>query len=117
MASSPETYRLSRSTPHVPNSRFPVLIYRSILPPTPTSESVCATIEPNGWIKGGIFKHYGAHHFHSVVHECYAIFKGSSRLLLGRGPLDPESEEDLVVELGVGDAIVLPAGVAHCSME
>jgi uncharacterized protein YjlB len=52
-----------------------------------------------------------------VTHECYAVFKGHSQLLLGRGPLDPESEDDLVVDLKEGDAIVLPAGVAHCSME
>jgi uncharacterized protein YjlB len=30
--------------------------------------------------------------------------------------LDPESEDDLLVDLKEGDAIVLPAGVAHCSM-
>jgi hypothetical protein len=31
--------------------------------------------------------------------------------------LDPETEGDLIVEIGVGDAIVLPAGVAQCSVE
>jgi uncharacterized protein YjlB len=31
--------------------------------------------------------------------------------------LDAEDKDDLVVELGEGDAIVLPAGVAHCSVE
>lgn len=42
--------------------------------------------------------------------------KGHSRLLLGSGPLDPKTEDDLLVDLGVRDAIVLPAGVAHCSI-
>ena len=37
--------------------------------------------------------------------------------MLGRGPLDPADEDDLVVNLKEGDAIVLPAGVAHCSLE
>jgi uncharacterized protein YjlB len=115
--SPPEQYYIKSSTPHVPNSPLPVLVYRSALPLNPTSESTCSTIEPNDWLKGGVFKHYGAHHFHSVTHECYAVFKGHSRLLLGRGPLDPESEDDLLVDLKEGDAIVLPAGVAHCSME
>jgi uncharacterized protein YjlB len=115
--SRPEQYFIRNSTPHVPNSSLPVLIYRSALPPDPDPDSVCATIEPNDWLKGGVFKHYPAHHFHSVTHECYAVFKGRSRLLLGRGPLDEESEHDLLVDLNVGDAIVLPAGVAHCSLE
>jgi uncharacterized protein YjlB len=29
--------------------------------------------------------------------------------------LDPEAEDDVLVDLKAGDAIVLPAGVAHCS--
>ena len=115
--SPPEQHYLKQPTPHVPNSPFPVLIYRSALPPDPTPTTTCELIEPNNWIKGGIFKHYPSHHFHSVTHECYAVFKGNSRLLLGRGPLDPTTENDLEVELGVGDAIVLPAGVAHCSLK
>ena len=113
--SPPETYLITRSTPHVPNSRFPVLVYRSILTTNPTPESICAAIEPNDWIRGGVFKHYPAHHFHSVTHELYAVFKGHSRLLLGRGPLDAAKEDgDLELELRTGDCIVLPAGVAHC---
>lgn len=37
-------------------------------------------------------------------------------MLLGRGPLDPVDREVVLVDLREGDAIVLPAGVAHCSM-
>ena len=114
----PETYYITLPTPYVPNSPYPVLVYRSFLralsPPNPSS--ICASIEPNNWIKGGVFKHYPAHHFHSVTHECYAVFGGRSKLLLGRGPLEMMEEGRVVVELRVGDAIVLPAGVAHCSM-
>lgn len=114
--SSPEQYHIKSATPYVPNSPLPVLIYRSCLPLFPSSATVCETIEPNNWLKGGVFKHYGSHHFHSVTHECYAVFKGHSKLLLGRGPLDPESDDDLIVDVNEGDAIVLPAGVAHCSL-
>jgi uncharacterized protein YjlB len=111
VTSVPETYFLTKPTAQVPNSRLPVLVYRDVLP-SPTPESICAAIEPNHWIKGGVFKHYPAHHFHSVTHELYAVFKGHSRLLLGRGPLDQDS--GIEVELKTGDCIVLPAGVAHC---
>lgn len=114
MPSPPEAYFIKRSTPHVPNSILPVLFYRSALSVDPTLDTACDMIEPSNWIKGGVFKHYPIHHFHSVTHECYAILKGSSRLLLGRGPLDPANDEDLEVDLNVGDVIVLPAGVAHC---
>ncbi|KAG4418286.1 hypothetical protein IFR04_008562 [Cadophora malorum] len=114
---APEEYFIKNSTSHVPNSPLPVLVYRSALPINPTPESTCARIEPNKWLKGGVFKHVGAHHYHSVTHECYAVFRGRSRLLLGRGPLDPETEDDLLLDLDVGDAIVLPAGVAHCSLK
>ncbi|KAG0646139.1 hypothetical protein D0Z07_8231 [Hyphodiscus hymeniophilus] len=70
--SPPECYFIGRSTPHVPNSALPVLVYRAALPTDATPTSVCETIEPNNWLKGGVFKHYGAHHFHSITHECYA---------------------------------------------
>jgi mannose-6-phosphate isomerase-like protein (cupin superfamily) len=115
MISPPETYFLTKPTPHVPNSPLPVLVYRSVIPVNPTPETICAAIEPKDWIKGGVFKHYPAHHFHSVTHELYAVFKGHSRLLLGRGPLDAEG--GIEVDLRVGDCIVLPSGVAHCCRE
>lgn len=38
-------------------------------------------------------------------------------MLLGRGPLDPAFTHDVIVNVRDGDAIVLPAGVAHCSLE
>jgi uncharacterized protein YjlB len=84
MAPTPEAYHFS-PTPHVPNSILPVLIYRNMLPANPTAASTRDALEKNSWLQGGVFKTYRAHHFHSVTHECYAIFKGSSRLLLGAG--------------------------------
>ena len=114
--SKPEKYYISKSTPYVPNSILPVLIYRSVLPTDPTSESTCATMEPNGWDSGGVYKHYPTVYFHSLMHECYAFFKGHSKLLLRKGSLDAADKTDLVVELRERDIIVIPAGVAHCSM-
>lgn len=107
MHQQPETYFLTTPTPYVPNSPYPVLIYRDALPPNPTPSSTREAIEKNQWLQGGVFKTYKAHHFHSVTHECYAVFKGSSRLLLGRGPLD-ETEKGVEVDLHTGDVIVLP---------
>jgi uncharacterized protein YjlB len=104
----PEQHSLPPTT-HVPNSRLPVLIYRSVLPSPQTPESVRTFIESNLWKQEGpVWGHYPAHHFHSVTHECYAVIKGSSRLLLGRGPLEDETESGQEVDLGAGDVIVLP---------
>lgn len=116
MAPTPEAYHFS-PTPHVPNSILPVLIYRNMLPANPTAASTRDALEKNSWLQGGVFKTYRAHHFHSVTHECYAIFKGSSRLLLGRGPLDDPNDGGIEVDVSVGDIIVLPAGVSHCSVD
>ena len=117
----PQTFHLS-PTPHVPNSRLPVLVYRSAIPTPSLPDSLspaiaCEIIEPNHWLKGGVFKHYPACHFHSVTHEAYAVFKGWSKIRLGRGPLDDDLDKDVVIDVSVGDVIVLPAGVAHCSVE
>lgn len=103
---SPETYRF-KPTPYVPNSILPVLVYRQVLPSNPTPATIRQALEKNAWIQGGVFKTYRTHHFHSVTHECYAVFKGSSRLLLGRGPLD-DPALGREVTLTVGDIIILP---------
>lgn len=104
----PETYNLT-PTPHVPNSALPVLVYRAVLPLPHSQNSAKDALEKNDWIKGGVFKHYPTHHFHSVTHECYAVFSGSSRFLLGRGPLDDDAY-GVEVELNAGDIIVQPVG-------
>lgn len=108
--SRPETYLLS-PTSHVPNSRLPVLVYRQVLFPsnetTATAKGARELIEKNHWLQGGIWKAIKTHHFHSVTHECYAVFKGESRLLLGKGPLDGE-DAGVEVDVETGDIIVLP---------
>ena len=52
-----------------------------------------------------------------MTHEFYVVFSGSSQLLLGRGKLDPPTEDDLIIDVKVGDALVVPAGVSHCSLK
>ena len=149
---TPEQYALHPTT-HVPNSPLPVLVYRQVLPfpdsdssltgsdgygsgssaATDAEEAMRRAIECNRWIKGGTFKTFWAHHFHTLTHECYAVFRGRSRFLLGKGPLDVDrsgtgergvvggggeekgrdglEENGLVtVDLEKGDVIVLPVG-------
>ena len=123
--SGPETYTLA-PTPHVPNSPYPVLVYRAAIPAAARSvAAVKALIEPHAWLHGGTWKAIRTIHFHSVTHECYAVLRGASVLLLGRGPLDPErsggsGDEDtpfgVEVEVRAGDVVVVPAGVSHASL-
>ncbi len=115
---SPETYHLPPK-PHIPSSPLPVLIYRSVLPFPITAKSTREYIEANRWMQGGSFGTYTKCHYHSVTHECYAVFRGESEILLGRMPgvddvKGDESDagkgegEGVIVRLGVGDCIVLP---------
>jgi uncharacterized protein YjlB len=107
-----EMYYL-RPTRFVPNSPLPVLLYRGVLGEVPTPASIRALIEPNHWMRGGQWTTYPTAHFHSVTHECYAIFHGTSTFRLGKSPLDPDTDDrgdpvgrDVVVARG--DVIVLP---------
>ncbi|KAF1353734.1 hypothetical protein BDV97DRAFT_375643 [Delphinella strobiligena] len=81
-------------TPHVPNSALPVLVYRAVLPLPHNQNSAKDALEKN---------------------NCIKVFSGSSRFLLGRGPLDDDAY-GVEVELNAGDITVQPAGVAHCCL-
>jgi uncharacterized protein YjlB len=52
---------------------------------------------------------YSQSHYHSTTHEFLAVFSGCARLLFG-GEQNPGKVE---VEVGAGDAILVPAGVSH----
>ncbi|KAJ9307845.1 hypothetical protein DTO217A2_2601 [Paecilomyces variotii] len=97
------------------NSPFPVLIYRDALPLPLSEEKTTQFLEANEWEKRGVWGHIPVRHFHPNTHECYGVFQGESRLLLGCG----QSDEDggLEVDVYAGDVIVLPAGTAHCCLQ
>jgi len=112
---TPETYVLA-ATPTVPNSPYPALIYRGALPPSArTAPAITAHLAPHGWALGGTWKAISTPHFHSVTHECYAVFRGASVLVLGRGPRDA-ADAGVQVEVRAGDVVVVPAGVSHASL-
>ena len=117
----PEQYFLP-PTPHVPNSRLPVLVYRNVLEDT-SPRNIVNTIEPNGWIKGGQWKTYKVPHFHTHCHECYGIIRGGSTYLLGVGPNDPKVDEEgspygMKLTVQKGDVFVLPVSAtsSKCGM-
>ncbi len=90
----------------IPNSRFPLLVYREAMPGG-GANAIIAQFRENGWLNNwkypGIYT-YG--HFHSTTHECLGCAAGWMEIVLfGDGG------EKIKVE--AGDVIVLPAGVSH----
>lgn len=90
------------------NERLPALIYRDAF--VLSGDDPAATIERifarNGWRgpwRNGI---YDYHHYHSTAHEVLGVAAGTARLQLG-------GESGAEFEVQTGDAIVIPAGVAH----
>lgn len=87
-----------------PNSRLPVLLWRSAIPGGP--EAVERTFRDHGW--GGIWWNgiFDYHHYHATAHEVLGIARGKVTVRLG----GPNGE---TVELAAGDIALLPAGTAH----
>ena len=90
------------------NSRYPALVYRAVLPAS--SPDLAAGFEAlfaaNGWPpawRAGLFT---MHHYHSAAHEVLGIMSGWVHARLG-------GERGERVTLWAGDAVLIPAGVAH----
>lgn len=117
----PETHWVVAPTPHVPNSKLPILVYRNALEDT-SPENIISTIEPNRWFKGGQWKTNKTPHFHSIAHECYGIIKGSTTYILGKAPMDPTLDDHgrphgMELRVGVGDVLVLPVWATPSALE
>jgi uncharacterized protein YjlB len=108
-ASSPlqvETYRFDGDGT-VPNNPLPLVVYRGALAETGDRAAACERMfARNGWPDAWRNGIYGHHHYHSTAHEVLGIAAGSARVRLG-------GEGGQIVELQVGDVVVIPAGVAH----
>jgi uncharacterized protein YjlB len=92
----------------VPNNpRLPLVVYRGVLDTGPGAAASCERLfAGNGWSGGWRGGVYPYHHYHSTAHEALGIVAGSAKVRLGGDSGD-------VVEVNAGDAVVIPAGVAH----
>lgn len=90
------------------NERLPALVYRGAF--VFSGDNRAATIERiflrNGW--GGSWRNgiYDYHHYHSTAHEVLGVADGTARVQLG-------GDSGAEFKVQAGDAIVIPAGVAH----
>ncbi len=90
-----------------PNSRWPVLVYAAALPGgADLADRFEALFARHGWTGAWRNGLYRVHHYHSTAHEALGVFRGSVSVRLG-GPAGK------LLELRAGDALVIPAGVAH----
>lgn len=97
-----------RDDGRIPNSRYPVLIYRNCF--SERGDSAAKWLEEkfadhnwkNSW-RNGV---YDYHHYHSNTHEVLGVYQGKALLQLG-------GEKGEKIEVSAGDVIVLPAGVGH----
>ncbi len=91
-----------------PNSIYPVVIYRNVVPPgnEDIAEQLTDLFAANNWTNAWENGIYNYHHYHSTAHEVLGICSGSVKLHLG-------GEQGKVICLEAGDVVVIPAGVAH----
>ncbi|KAJ6032726.1 hypothetical protein N7540_003458 [Penicillium herquei] len=109
-------------TAHSPNSKLPVVVYRNALI-DPTPEDALQAVGQSEWKKGGHWKIAketlaATPHYHSTTHEAYTVLHGSATYLLGKSPLDPETDSNgdpigVSFTARAGDVFVFPAGVTH----
>ncbi|WP_206240033.1 cupin domain-containing protein [Novosphingobium terrae] len=97
----------------VPNNpRLPVIVYRQAISPDDgekTAQAFEQAFKDHSWPprwRDGI---YDFHHYHSTAHEVLGVASGSATLIIG----GPGGEE---IEVGAGDAILLPVGTGHCAI-
>lgn len=72
-----------------------------------TERAFAHVLADNGWQpqwKGSLYPY---HHYHASTHEAIGVLSGSATVQFG-GPSGPE------LNIQAGDAIMIPAGVAHC---
>ncbi|WP_421951367.1 cupin domain-containing protein [Pelagibacterium sp.] len=89
-----------------PNSALGVLVYRAAIEEGASAEAFKTLFSRNGWPAQWVGSIFGYHHYHSTAHEVLGVASGNARIALG-GP------QGRVVEVRDGDAVVIPAGVAH----
>lgn len=95
-----------------PNSHLPVLIYRDVLKGVTENfaDYLEKTFRQNNWTNNWRDIVLDEDHYHSSTHEVLGISGGSVNLQLG-------GKKGNQFEVAMGDVLIIPAGVAHRSMD
>jgi uncharacterized protein YjlB len=110
MKTKPEQYFV-KDDGIFPNNRLPILYYPKVLklPNLFPSHAIKKLFQKNNWKKNWAQGIYTYHHYHSTTHEVLGVCKGETLLLLG-------GENGITIFIEEGDALVIPAGVAHMNL-
>ena len=103
-----ETHLLGDDGVFPNNGRLPLLVYRRALEPGAAGDTsaVRRLLARHRWDGSWVNGVYGYHHYHSTAHEVLVVCGGEARLQFG-------GEQGLTATVSAGDAVVIPAGVAH----
>jgi len=90
------------------NERLPLLVYHDVLGAGALDLVARARdlFRLNHWGGSWVNGIYGYHHYHSTAHEVLAIAAGEAKVQFG-------GERGVTATVRAGDAVVIPAGVAH----
>lgn len=100
-----------------PNNRLPLLVYPGAVtlakrgdPAGNPADHPAAVFEDlfraNRWGRSWRNGVYSFHHYHSTAHEVLGVYKGEAVIQFG-------GENGVTIQAQTGDAILVPAGVAH----
>ena len=86
------------------NAKLPLMIYAGAIegPAGHDPEAFEDLFHTRAWPPAWRFSVYDFHHYHSTAHEALGCFQGRASIQFG-GPGGP------IVEVGAGDAVVIPA--------
>ncbi len=92
-----------------PNGGYPALVYRAVMDGRgDAARGFEELFGRNGWPSAWRDGLFDFHHYHSTAHEVLGVYQGAVRVALG-GP----GRGGRLIELRAGDALVIPAGLAH----
>jgi uncharacterized protein YjlB len=93
------------------NSSLQLLVYREAvaLPARDPAAGFEALFAAHHWPPAWRYSIFGYHHYHSTAHEVLGVFRGHATLQCG-------GAHGVVLEVRAGDVVVIPAGVAHKSL-
>jgi len=100
---------LPNTTPH----SHPLIIYHAAYPPSTPPSAIETLLTKNSITPQWRYTMYTTTHYHSTTHEVLCVVAGRAKLLFG-GEKNPGKVE---TEVKAGDAMLVPAGVAHRLLE
>lgn len=93
------------------NEKLPLLAYKGALASGDCDPAkIEHLLENHSWGSSWRNSVYPYHHYHSTAHEVLVVCSGSAKVQFG-------SEDGVVLKISLGDAVVIPAGVAHKKLE